>query len=471
LKGIKLKNSKILIHKSKPRAYVIYGVQNTVSKKWYIGKTKNGLQRRRSEHLRVLRSNKHHSIKLQNSFNKHGESVFQWHVLEDRIPEKISADKEKRWIALFDAHKNGYNMTEGGDGGNQKGWNHKKFSWNGVEYESLGDAVQKTSISRNTWRRRLRSGYTCDEEDTEAGSGLPVGCVWNGIKYPSLTIAANTLGVTFTTLKKRLAKGYTCDSDVPPSKHSPIGKSVCWNGVKYPSIAEAERQLGLKHGTLKSRITRGYTTDSEIKLRKLSTKTANAERLQVKCVWNGIEYSSVKEAAKALGIHPSTMSHRIKMGWVDDQSLPAPINTPCEITWEGVTYPSIKECAEKTGLKPTTMAKWSRKGYTCEADVPLYNDKKPICWNNTEYAGLNAAARALGVDSSTMFNRIAKGYTCDDDIHDGNKPNAFTWNGIEYSSITKAAQFLKVSRKTISSRIKNGYTCDADLKSNPETML
>lgn len=39
------------------------------------------------------------------------------------------------------------------------------------------------------------------------------------------------------------------------------------------------------------------------------------------CTWNGIEYPSLAEAARATGVHATTMRYRLKMGYTCDADL------------------------------------------------------------------------------------------------------------------------------------------------------
>lgn len=56
-----------------------------------------------------LRANKHHSSKLQHSWNKHGEEKFAFLVLE-YAENSALAKVEQFWIDKLKAHSNGYNI-------------------------------------------------------------------------------------------------------------------------------------------------------------------------------------------------------------------------------------------------------------------------------------------------------------------------------------------------------------------------
>lgn len=88
----------------------VYLIRNLITGKVYVGST-IGFKKRKSEHFRYLRKNKHHSTKLQNSFNKYGKEVFKFEIIEYTAEEDLRLT-ERDWILHFDSFKNGYNMTE-----------------------------------------------------------------------------------------------------------------------------------------------------------------------------------------------------------------------------------------------------------------------------------------------------------------------------------------------------------------------
>ena len=60
----------------------IYQITNSINGKIYIGSSVN-LATRKRDHFKHLRSNKHQNEHLQNSFNKHGESCFDFSILHE----------------------------------------------------------------------------------------------------------------------------------------------------------------------------------------------------------------------------------------------------------------------------------------------------------------------------------------------------------------------------------------------------
>jgi len=88
----------------------IYAITNTANGKRYVGSTKN-FQRRWKTHLRALRLGSHWNIKLQRAFNKHGEGVFTFEVLEQLVYDASIVKHEDRWMMLLDSKINGYNIA------------------------------------------------------------------------------------------------------------------------------------------------------------------------------------------------------------------------------------------------------------------------------------------------------------------------------------------------------------------------
>lgn len=96
----------------------VYMIKNNINDKMYIGSSVDIMSRYKYGHLYRLRSNKHYNPKLQNAFNKYGESYFELHIIELCDVEELMR-KEKDYILKFNSHKIGYNITEETDSPNR----------------------------------------------------------------------------------------------------------------------------------------------------------------------------------------------------------------------------------------------------------------------------------------------------------------------------------------------------------------
>lgn len=87
----------------------IYRIFSEQTNKSYIGSTWKTFKSRWKQHLSKLNTNKHHSIELQNAFNKYGTDSFICEILEVVEDETILLEREAFYIEKYDAYHNGYN--------------------------------------------------------------------------------------------------------------------------------------------------------------------------------------------------------------------------------------------------------------------------------------------------------------------------------------------------------------------------
>jgi group I intron endonuclease len=98
----------------------VYKITNLVNNKCYVGSSIDVIGRW-SQHISTLEVNKHHSIKLQRSYNKHGKNNFNYEIIEECDTELLLI-REQYYIDLFDSYKNGYNSVQ--NAGNNLGMKH-----------------------------------------------------------------------------------------------------------------------------------------------------------------------------------------------------------------------------------------------------------------------------------------------------------------------------------------------------------
>lgn len=92
----------------------IYKIHNLINNKLYIGQSVN-IRRRWTDHKRCLRNGSHENTYLQHSWDKYGESVFEFKVLEYCSIDQLD-ERECYYINLFHTteHDYGYNLQNGG---------------------------------------------------------------------------------------------------------------------------------------------------------------------------------------------------------------------------------------------------------------------------------------------------------------------------------------------------------------------
>ena len=89
----------------------IYKIVNTQNGKLYIGSAIN-INRRWNEHKSELRGNKHHSPRLQNSYNKYGEENFIFEIIEEIEDKEKLIEREQYWLDYYKSYdkKRGFNI-------------------------------------------------------------------------------------------------------------------------------------------------------------------------------------------------------------------------------------------------------------------------------------------------------------------------------------------------------------------------
>ncbi len=102
----------------------IYIIINILNGKIYVGSSSSpqGLKNRWNRHLYFFRNNKHNNVHLQRTYNKYGEGIFRFFVIE-RCESIICIEREQYWIDLL---KPDYNMCP--KAGSSLGYKHTEES-------------------------------------------------------------------------------------------------------------------------------------------------------------------------------------------------------------------------------------------------------------------------------------------------------------------------------------------------------
>jgi group I intron endonuclease len=94
---------------------IIYKVTNLVNNKIYIGQSSYDLEYRKKSHYKAARLNS--QLKFHKAIRKYKDTDFEWKIIAE-VSLKNDADfLERKFIIEYDSLKNGYNMTNGGEGG------------------------------------------------------------------------------------------------------------------------------------------------------------------------------------------------------------------------------------------------------------------------------------------------------------------------------------------------------------------
>lgn len=170
----------------------IYLIRNKITEKFYVGSSID-IYRRWTRHKDDLNKNKHHSIKLQNSWNKHGSNNFDF-IWVQKGCQSVLAKLEQEWINLCDSYKNGYNCNPIAEnvgslpkteehkrkiGAAHKGRKLSEESKDKIRQKALGRKGRKLTEEHKTILKQSRLGKSHTEEArkkiSEARKGVPTG--------------------------------------------------------------------------------------------------------------------------------------------------------------------------------------------------------------------------------------------------------------------------------------------------------
>ena len=133
----------------------------------------------------------------------------------------------------------------------------------------------------------------------------------------------------------------------------------------------------------------------------------------------GVRYPTVRDAAAAFGIHPGTLSRRLRDAWDIEESIGARPHVKQmpgrALTYKGKTYPSIKTLAAAVGVEASTLQARLAKGRTVQQAVEFTprrtGNRKPLRFRNRSYPSGEALAAENGLTWSVVSRRVRRGWT------------------------------------------------------------
>ncbi len=264
----------------------IYKILNVLNNKFYIGSSKD-IKQRWTRHLKDLKSNKHHNIHLQRSFNKYGLSSFRLEIVEythDLL------NREQYYLDLLKPYYPiGYNIGTQSSGGDNLSNNPNKDSIIqkisiGVKQHYKNEPINKKLLRSQKVTGKLNPNFGNKWSDTQRqrASNLRKGKKLSDAtkKKMSSIVKARWKNQDFKNKMRNKRKG--TNNSFYGKKHTDKSKQLMKNSQK------TRHQL---------------MTPEEKK-----TKIPNIREVSI----NGVIYNSVTDAARQLGVVPATIIYRIK---------------------------------------------------------------------------------------------------------------------------------------------------------------
>ena len=196
---------------------IVYRVTNKINGKQYIGYTTKTLEERKKLHLSKAKSpsNKHYFYLFKQAIRKYGIDNFDWEVLENCSSIEECCNREIYYISEYNTiSPNGYNLTEGGNGGIQSEETKLKISKSLKTYwdnnKNLNSLVKATKKERSEWGKKsweikkqkgyIKPSYT-HKEDSKSKMSLTKNKL-NKIKWINIH-SLETVELSLTDMSKK----------------------------------------------------------------------------------------------------------------------------------------------------------------------------------------------------------------------------------------------------------------------------
>lgn len=170
----------------------------------------------------------------------------------------------------------------------------------------------------------------------------------------------------------------------------------------------------------------------------------------------GVEYRSIRDAAKKNGIPAARLQYRIEQGWPESQLLdPIHEGNPRKVTIQGVEYKSIADAARKNGLAPATLVNRLNTGVPENRLLDSENILgKRISINGIIYKSIRDAAKKNDIPEQVLYRRIKDGDPEDTWLLPP-VSHSIVIAGATYDSIAEAARKNGLKEMTLRKRMQS----------------
>lgn len=310
----------------------IYRILNSEDNKFYIGSSID-INSRINSHKKLLIRNKHHSIHLQNAFNKYGLAVFMVDIIEI-CNESILREREQYYLDNIIDWSMCYNISKIASGndllnhpnkdkiyeklslknkGVYNGNKNKPIIIDGIKYSSLSHAAKKFNVDSKTISYRVKN--------------------WKYKNYyyidnPKIGEYNESYSLIYFYVKKERKEKKQYKRKYIPKPL--LLRSVSINNIIYKSAKVASQLLSIEYHTLLYRLNSKtitfhnyYYLDTPKKIndlttiedinRKISEKNSGKNNKNCKpFIVNGKKYNTLKEASHDMKLSIKKIRYRLK---------------------------------------------------------------------------------------------------------------------------------------------------------------
>lgn len=310
---------------------LVYLITNLVNGKRYIGYTSKTLAHRRQQHFQNAKRSKNSGMLISRAIKKYGRDNFRFEILDDGLSVEEACKLEVKFIA---ERKPEYNIKAGGVSGSHvikttKAMREaRKARWKpivlldaGIVFRNAKRIEKVLGIDKYFVRR------ACLSEQKGRGA----------ISAHGMHFAYYHDGFTEEELQARLAALKEREKNCTKTRGGNRLEVVCTtDGTKHASLIDAERKYSIGYKAIANLCRTGakskkgglqfmfasqsapvdpqptYEHQRDVK-RRNGLLGAKAMSKSIACLDDGAVYSSISEAARAIGASSCHMSHCVRL--------------------------------------------------------------------------------------------------------------------------------------------------------------
>ncbi len=373
----------------------IYCISTSCSEKKYVGLTITETSVRFSQHISRFKAQareENHLSPLYQAFQDFGVETFSIAPIEEGIPIRELATREKYWIdRLNTVHPHGFNRLTGGQIG---GGRRKETVYGGQDFPSVGarNALlsKQLDIPEHVIDQRLRRGDILPERSRRHS------------KHPD---AGNSLWRQWKSLLNAIEK-----------KKRPGEICIAWENI--PDGYESFKKSVGERPSIQHKL---YRIDETLpwepgNVEWLSIKEGISRVHGKKNIFKETTYVTIKEIAEAHDIKRTTLTYRLKKGESLEKALSSPAGhtSPHPLEYNGMAFRSqaafFRHIARQFGITPDQ----AKDRYKRNVPFDAPNQSISCMVMGIEFKSRAEAARHFGIPLGTVSKRLKSGWTLEE---------------------------------------------------------
>ena len=280
-------------------------------------------------------------------------------------------------------------------------WNLK---YQGVSYLTPQDAAKSLGISYHILMNHLRNTDYDLEKAMELFGKYPIIAVFDGKEYTNKVEIAMSLGVDVDTFDANLAHEGSIEAAYDAIKDKKEQVLYIWNGEEYYTIKDLAKALKVDYNALCKSL-RKENNDLERAIERLRGDRMNSNTYQ----YQGNTYHSKTEAAKALKVNYTELLKFLHEANNDLEKAILLLERSHSYQYQGIAYDSIEAAADAIGVNRYRLSDCLReadhdleKAMDLLTNDPRYMPKRVFIYKGKPYRTIKKLAKITNIPESNL---------------------------------------------------------------------